>query len=285
MPIVSSNLEKSIWITRLRKVVNNITNNVSKLIEKGIAYEYLKIGASGDKTLRIDYNAEKEIIDFCKSLPIPVTLISEERGILEIEPTTNKSNNINEKHLWVIADPIDGSRNAKREIPFFNTSIAIANGPNIENINAGIVFNLISKDEYFAEKGIGSFKNLKKVYPSKIDSLKKSIMGVDLLNTDFEEDSKLLDICKNVMKIRNMGAVAEEICFVGAGSTDLYIYLNNKLRVLDIAAAKLFVEEAGAIITDETGKPHIGEVNLLTKMKMIVTANKSLFNEVSKFIS
>ena len=276
--------KKSIWYYRLKEVSDSIQNRVDKLIRQGTAIDYIGVGASGDKTLKVDFEAELEIIDFCKKLPVSSTLISEEVGRKEFQPKTSKSTDIKQKHIWVIADPIDGSKNFKRGIPFYNTSIAIAEGSTLDSVNAGIVRNLVSNTEYFVEKNFGAYKNQEKAIPNNIKSIENTVIGLNLSNRDFELDSKLNSVIRQVNKIRNMGAVAEEICFVATGATDLFIYLDNRLRLLDIAAAKLFVEESGCIITNEKGESLVEEIKLSNRIKIITTANQDLFDFIAKFL-
>ena len=253
-------------------------------MKKSNAFDILRRGASGDDTLLIDELAEHEILNFCKKLPIPSTLISEEAGLVEVKPQTEKSTEIGCKHIWVIADPIDGSKNAQRGIPFFNTSIAIATGPSINDLKAGVVLNLRSGDEYLVERDVGAWLNQEKAVPNPTTKLKESIIGTEFVNDDFNLNSVTREILTNVHKIRAMGAVAEELCLIGTGGLDSFIYLHKDLRLLDIAAAKVFVEEVGGVVTDENGKLHSGEISLTTRMKVIATANPELLRVILEIL-
>jgi myo-inositol-1(or 4)-monophosphatase len=257
---------------------------VQEIVNKEDAFEILRTGASGDDTFRLDEVAEKEILNFCKDLPLPSTLISEEIGTVEITPETQKSTNIGSNHLWVVADPIDGSKNAQRGIPFFNTSIAIATGPSIKNLQAGIVLNLCSGNEYVVERDRGSWYNRKKASPSPTIHLKTSILGTEFVPNDFDPNSISRKVLTNVYKIRAMGAVAEALCLIGTGGLDVFIYLHKPLRFLDIAAAKLFIEEAGGIITDVKGEPIVGEISLDRRMKVLASATPELLRALLEIL-
>ncbi len=272
------------WIDKLRALALDVFSRVNVLLGKPTAFDLVKRGAAGDETLQIDATAENAIIEFCRRLPIPSTLISEEAGILEIQPTVQKSTSIPMKHVWVIADPVDGSKNAQQGIPFFNTSIAIAQRPRIEDLQAGVVLNLRTRDEYVVERGVGAYTNQKPAHPSATRSLKNSLVGTAFTKADFAIPSKTSRLLQRAHKIRGMGAVAEELCFVGSGSLDLFVYLHNKLRFIDIAAAKVFVEQAGGVITDHKGVPHQGEIFVNKKVKVIASANKSLLRSVLKIL-
>ena len=58
-----------------------------------------------------------------------------------------------------MVDPIDGSLNAKRGIPFFSLSIARADGPTMGDVDLGYVYDFGSGEEWIAERGRGAFLN------------------------------------------------------------------------------------------------------------------------------
>src|SRR5688572_7807943 len=76
-------------------------------------------GEGGDMALAIDRAAEDAVFEELERLAAPVTAISEERGRVAIAGGGP---------VYVVIDPIDGSLNAKRALPMFGLSIAIASG-------------------------------------------------------------------------------------------------------------------------------------------------------------
>ena len=75
-------------------------------------------GAGGDKMKKIDLVAEKAIIETIEENKISCTLISEETGTKKIGQ--------NPSNFYLTVDPIDGTTNAIRGIPFINTSLAVS---------------------------------------------------------------------------------------------------------------------------------------------------------------
>ena len=69
------------------------------------------------------------------------TLVSEELGIRDGRPT------------WVVLDPIDGSINAKRGLPFFSLSVAVAEGGTMGDVTFGYVYDFGTGEEWTAERG------------------------------------------------------------------------------------------------------------------------------------
>ena len=59
----------------------------------------------------------------------------------------------------VVLDPIDGSLNAKRGIPFFSLSLAVAEGATMGDVIFGYVYDFGSGEEWTAERGEGAFLN------------------------------------------------------------------------------------------------------------------------------
>ena len=78
-------------------------------------------GEGGDETTAVDAAAEKVILERLASIE-GTTIVSEEIGILGDGPTR------------IVVDPIDGSLNAKRGIPFFSVSIAVAEGDTMDDV-------------------------------------------------------------------------------------------------------------------------------------------------------
>ena len=56
----------------------------------------------------------------------------------------------------IVVDPIDGSLNAKRGIPFFSVSIAVAEGDTMDDVVFGYVYDFGSGEEWIAERGKGA---------------------------------------------------------------------------------------------------------------------------------
>ena len=101
-------------------------------------------GEGGDDTTAIDAAAEEVVLARFAGLD-DVTIVSEEVG--------ERGNG-----RWrVVVDPIDGSLNAKRGIPYFALSIAVADGPAMEDVRYGYVYDFGSGEEWTAERGAGAF--------------------------------------------------------------------------------------------------------------------------------
>ena len=121
---------------------------------RGIAArtEYVgEIGEGGDRTLVIDAKAEDIVFAELERLHAEgasFTAISEERGEVVFGDGSAPDR--------VVIDPIDGSLNARRTIPSFALSIAVASGPSMADVNLGFVHDFGAGEEFTAERGGGA---------------------------------------------------------------------------------------------------------------------------------
>ena len=140
-------------INDLRKIGESLKKEVASIQHYPDIKKIIGQGASGDKTFFIDKRAEEIIIEGLKLLKEPFTIISEEIGIIDINGGGKR----------VIIDPIDGSKNAISGIPFYCTSIAVADGDSLNDIKLSYIINLINGNEFWAKQNSGAFLNNKQI--------------------------------------------------------------------------------------------------------------------------
>lgn len=247
------------WTERILNAIQNAYLDVKSIIGTKEANKKHTIGAGGDLTLEIDKRAENAIINTLESYNEPIIIISEEIGKYFWDPIAKKRIFKFKPSIcsdFFIIDPIDGSTNAKRGIPFSCISVAYANGPKLNNIQVGAVLNIVTEDLFLAEKGIGAFCNNQPIHCSQTKRLANSVGGTDIHIRDFCEPNihQKNIILKHARKVRIMGSSALEICLVADGSLDFYIDFRGISRIVDFAAAYLIVKEAGGFFIDDKGK-------------------------------
>jgi myo-inositol-1(or 4)-monophosphatase len=208
----------------------------------------LGMGAGGDFMKPVDLAAENAIVETLKQHSISFTLVSEESGIQKIGATPEK--------CYITVDPIDGTTNLMHGLPFYASSIAVSNKPELADVYSGMVLDLYHGVAYTAFLGKGAYQNGKRIATSKTRTLEEAVIGLDL-NT---YKAKLVlprvtKLIENTKHIRHFGANAPEICFVAAGLTDAFVDLREKIRTTDVAAGFLIVKEAGVVVTDADNKP------------------------------
>ena len=136
------------WLALCRSCVGDIDGVLESLPTRAEREPVLQAGHGGDDTTAIDQAAEDAIVARLEALGGDFVLVSEELG--ERSFGTGGS-------LRIVVDPIDGSVNAKRGIPFFSFSLAVAEGPAMEEVVFGYVYDFGTGEEWTAERGSGAF--------------------------------------------------------------------------------------------------------------------------------
>lgn len=225
-------------------------------------------GAGGNATSKADKALEDAILAAAKDLKLSV--LSEEAGLID-----------NGSKLLAVVDPLDGSRNAGRGIPFHCTSVAIGMaGPmgRLSSVEAGVVQNLVTADLYAAKRGQGAFVNGEPVVRQNFDP-DEVVVGViaDYASTEIEEAQARRD-----HHVRDLGSAALEMCLVGTGAMDAFIVRKPWLRVIDIAAATLFVREAGGRVLDAQDNRDLDmPLNLDARTSLVAAHSKPAMEAVT----
>ena len=210
---------------------------IKDLVETQKAYETLYIGADGTDTKLIDDVAEKAIFEVLEEDGRSMKVISEEAGVTILG---------NDPEFTVVIDPLDGTYNASFGIAFYSVSIAIGN-PDLSCIWFGYIKNLANGDVYHAECGKGAYLNNEPIYPSKKSDLKNSCASVYGYRLHVE---RTLDLSRNIRRMRILGCVSLELCYVASGRFDAFVDVRGSLRLTDVAAGKFIVGEAGGKVTN-----------------------------------
>jgi myo-inositol-1(or 4)-monophosphatase len=231
----------------------------------------LGIGAGGDPLRRADLAAEKAIVETLDRKGVSFTLISEESGVREYGQ--------NASDCYVTVDPIDGTTNLLRRIPFYATSIAVSDRPFLNSVHAALVADLFHGTTYKAERLRGSFREGHRISPSDNTSLEEAVIGLDL--NSYKIDAiipRLNELVKRTKHIRHFGANALELCFVADGKTDGFVDIRGKLRTTDIAGASLILREAGGLMTMPTGEALDARLDPKQTVQFVASANSSIHN-------
>ncbi len=262
------------WLEVLTRCKNNIKRQITPLLKRlNQPQPNLGVGAGGDPIKQVDVAAEKALVDTLQEHELSFTLISEESGIREYGDPR--------RECYVTTDPIDGTTNLTRGIPFYATSIAISTRPALETVHSALVTDLFHNITYTAQKGKGACREGKRIAPSDTTSLEEAVIGVDLNSYKTRRIvSRLTNLIQETKHIRHFGANALELCYVADGTTDGFIDIRGKLRTTDMAAAWLIVQEAGARITSPEGEPLKIRLHPQQKVEFIAAANQSFHKTI-----
>jgi myo-inositol-1(or 4)-monophosphatase len=229
-------------------------------------------GMGGDETTAIDRAAENAILARLRAVDEPLTIVSEEVGVF------------GDGGSVVVVDPIDGSLNAKREIPFFSVSIAVADGPTMGDVHFGYVYDFGTGEEWIGRRGAGASVNgepLGRIRPKdRIEILAFEATRSDLIARDAP---KVVDLA---YRLRIMGSLALSLCQLAAGRIDAVCSL-KAARSVDIAAAQLLVRELGYPITlfDDARPFEVAELDLEGRSRVAAAGNAELCRQLAHALS
>jgi myo-inositol-1(or 4)-monophosphatase len=225
-----------LWLAALRRAGRRV-GEAAAAMSVSERSRPLGRGAGGDTTLAIDRVAEDIVLEELEALAVgraPFAILSEEAGALGANGGAG---------ALVVVDPIDGSLNARRGIPAFSTSIAVADGPRMGDVAIAYVRDHSSGEEYTAIRGGGARTNGRPVEPPRPWRL-------EIVALEGAAPARLAAAAPalaEAYRLRVIGSIALSLCTVGAGRCDAMVGL-SPARAVDIAAAQLFAREAGAIV-------------------------------------
>ncbi len=236
------------------------------------------VGAGGDISKRIDLAAEKALIDCLNKHEISCMLVSEEAGTKKI--------GFGPSEYYVTTDPVDGTTNAVRGLPFSATVIAVSREPWLRNVETAIVTDVIHGITYTAQKNGGAFKNGERIKTSETSDLEEALIGVDLNTFKIEElVTRLKGLFKRGKHFRHFGANALDICYVADASTDAFIDIRGKLRVTDMAASYLILCEAGGIMVSPEGEELNVPLTPTQRVSFIAAANRRIYEAIQEALN
>ena len=219
------------WLAVCREAVRDVEAVLVELPTRAEREPVVGEGLGGDDTTAIDKSAEDAIV--ARFLDLDVTIVSEEVGRLGDGPTL------------VVIDPIDGSLNAKRGLPFFALSVAVADGETMGDVQFGFVHDFGTGEEWVARRGEGAWLNgepLGAVRPK--DEIETLSFEATLTSLVARDAAKVVGVAH---RLRILGSLALSLCFLAAGRLDGVCSLKGA-RSVDIAAAQLLVRELGLAI-------------------------------------
>lgn len=146
-----------------------------------------------------------------------------------------------DRDVIVVADPVDGSTNASRRIPYYNTSLCAVDG---DGPLAALVVNQATGERFEAVRGNGARCDGDAIGPSTTTRLEDAVVAFNGLPSGHW----------GWAQYRAFGAAALDLCAVACGRVDAYVDATPRAHgPWDYLAGLLICTEAGAIITDVDG--------------------------------
>jgi myo-inositol-1(or 4)-monophosphatase len=224
------------WLALCRAAAEDVRGVLAELPGRLEREPVVGAGLGGDDTTAVDAAAERVVVTRLRSAGVPFTLVSEELG----EEAVDGGGDVR-----VVLDPIDGSNNAKRGIPHFALSVAIAEGAAMADVHFGYVCDLGSGEEWTATRGEGAALNGVTLAGERPKD------EIEILAFEATTTRRVADRAAAMVglahRLRIMGSLALALCQLAAGRLDGVCSL-KPARSVDIAAAQLLVRERGLAI-------------------------------------
>jgi len=160
-----------------------------------------------------------------------LSVLSEESGLHE-----------GDRALTVVLDPLDGSANASRRLPWYATSLCAvdAAGP-----VAAVVVNLATGDRFEAVRGSGAVGNGRPLSTSGCSSMGEAVVGMP----------EWPSVHLGWRQMRTLCSVALDLCVVASGQLDAFIDCSvESYGPWDYLGGTLICREAGGVVADADGR-------------------------------
>ena len=206
----------------------------------------VKYKSKKDVVTRADIASEKLIVEGLRKAFPEHSIRTEEAGVIE---------GVDPRYRWII-DPVDGTVNFSRGIPFWGISIAL----HFEGKPLVAVVNLPRLGElYTAIKGEGAFMNGKPIHVSDESDPVHAIVSNgdfnvgDVAKINAQNSKNFAREAETFERVKCLGSAVIEGCFTACGRIDCFVMTMS--YPWDIAAIALLVEEAGGKSTHIDGTP------------------------------
>lgn len=232
-------------LQKYKRVLFNAVDESAKILIDNFDTDF-KVGRKthyNDLVTEVDNKSEAKIIEVIHSHFPDHNVLSEEIGNL----------NLDSDHIWIV-DPIDGTVNYAHSIPIFSISIALEIK---KEIMLGLIYNPISGEKFFSEKGKGAYLGDKRIAVSNTQHLRDSILVTGFPYGTNEKDDSIVhfaNFIKHGLPIRRLGSAALDMCYVACGRFDGFWEVS--LNPWDVAAGYLILYESDGRITNFKGEKY-----------------------------
>jgi myo-inositol-1(or 4)-monophosphatase len=202
----------------------------------------------------LDLNADDAALALLDAAGLGV--LSEESGIRRPESA-----------LMVVIDPVDGSTNASRNLPWYATSLCALDA---DGARLSLVRNLATGTTYRAVRGGGATRDFEPIRPAATTSIEDAVISL----------SGYPPAHLGWRQFRTMGAAALDLCAVADGTFDGFLDCSFDAHgIWDYAGAALVCSEAGVPVADARGRDLWTRDHAMRRTP-IAGATQDLFDEL-----
>jgi len=233
-----------------RSPLMNVMTGAARKAARGLLRDFgeveqlqVSMKGPGDFVSAADHRVEKILVQELKKARPDYGFVLEEGGVIEGADKTA---------TWVI-DPLDGTTNFLHGIPHFAISIGIVKDG---EPYAGVVYQPLTDEMFWAEKGKGCFVNERRLRVSVRRKMEESVFTTGIPHQGRPAHDRILKQLKAVMAnsagVRRFGAASLDLAYVAAGRCDGFWEIG--LKPWDIAAGIILVREAGGYVAELDGQ-------------------------------
>ena len=239
----------------LSKTCELIEEVATFITTEGKDFDLHRLEQKEDRSLVsfVDKEAESQLVKGLRKLLPEAKFLTEE--------AYSKTLPQSEVLLWVI-DPLDGTTNFVHKLPLYCISVALLKG---KEALLGIVYDLPHRSCYWAVKEQGAFVNKRQLQVSKTERIEDALLAVGFFSKDNSTAERYLralsELSIRSRGWRRLGSAALQMAYVAAGYFD--VYMDTELKIWDMAAGLLLVQEANGYTSDFSGRPITMESNEL----------------------
>ncbi len=258
----------------LRSALINVMTSAARKAARGLQRDFgevenLQVSQKGPANFVIaaDLKAESILQAELERVRPGYGFLLEEAGSIEGADKT---------HRWIV-DPLDGTTNFLHGLPHFAISIALERE---EQLVAGVIYDPIKDEMFWAEKGKGAFLNDRRLRVATRRDLNDALLatGIPFRGRNGHElmMRELTAVTDKIAGIRRYGSAALDLAYVAAGRYDAF--WERGLSPWDIAAGIVLVREAGGVVREIDGR------DVRVDGPSILASNDPLFGEVSQLL-
>jgi myo-inositol-1(or 4)-monophosphatase len=260
----------TVWLDLCRAAVEDVRGVLDGMAGRAAREPVVGAGQGGDDTTAVDAAVEAAVVERLRASGESFTLVSEELGVEEIGSPDG---------TVVVLDPIDGSLNAKRGIPYFSLCLAVADGPTMGDVHFGYVYDFGTGEEWTAVRGEGAWLDGRRLGAERPkDRIEILAFEATLTSSVAEKAAAVVGLA---YRLRILGSLALSLCNLAAGRIDAVCSL-KPARSVDIAAGQLLVRECGlAIDLFETPPFDDAPLDLAARSRVVAAGTPALCRELA----